>query len=89
MYEGNSTVINLKANNFSQVNEGIWLVEFYAPWCGHCKNLAPEYEKVAAALKGIASIAAIDASNEKIDVEIEGYPTILLYVDGKSLEFDG
>ena len=51
--------------------------------------MAPEYEKVAAALKGIASIAAIDASNEKIDVEIEGYPTILLYVDGKSLEFDG
>jgi protein disulfide-isomerase-like protein len=64
-------------------------VEFYAPWCGHCKNLAPEYEKAAKALKGIASIAAVDATKEQVNVQIQGYPTIKFFVDGKATEYDG
>lgn len=89
VYNKNSAVVQLTSKDFSQVKTGIWLVEFYAPWCGHCKSLAPEYEKAAKALKGIANIAAIDASNEKIDVQIQGYPTIKLYVDGKTTDYTG
>lgn len=43
MYDGNTPVVKLTAKDFNKVKEGIWLVEFYAPWCGHCQSLAPEY----------------------------------------------
>jgi protein disulfide-isomerase A6 len=89
LYDKSSPVVQLTAKDFNQVKSGIWLVEFYAPWCGHCKNLAPEYTKAAKGLKGIANIAAIDSSNERIDVQIQGYPTIKLYVDGKATDYTG
>jgi len=64
-------------------------VEFYANWCGHCRNLAPEYEKAAQALKGIANIAAIEADKERTDVQVQGFPTIKFFVDGKMSDYDG
>lgn len=66
------------------------LVEFYAPWCGHCKRLAPEYEKLGEALKGQKGvvIAKVDCDDHKSVCSkfgIQGFPTIKWFPKG-SLE---
>jgi len=57
------------------------LVEFYAPWCGHCKNLAPKYEELAKSFKSHPSvvIAKIDSTENDTPAEIKGFPTLLFY----------
>jgi thioredoxin-like negative regulator of GroEL len=40
-------------------------VEFYAPWCGHCQQLAPKWKKVAASLKGVVKVAAVNCDEHK------------------------
>ena len=71
------------------------LVKFYAPWCGHCKSLAPIYEELAKKLKHNEKlvIAEMDATeNEVEEVQIQGFPTIKFWPAGKKdkpIEFDG
>jgi len=73
------------------------LMEFYAPWCGHCKQLAPEYEKAAAQLKKDDATAKVvlgklDATAETKSGEqfgIQGFPTLKWFVNGQVSEYSG
>lgn len=85
LYGPKSAVVSLTKSNFAQAviaDEHVWLVEFYAPWCGHCKNLAPEWEKAAAGLKGLVKVGAVNCDDEKElcgSYGIQGFPTIKLF----------
>jgi protein disulfide-isomerase A6 len=54
---------------------------FYAPWCGHCKNLQPAFEKAAKSLKGLAKVAAVNCDDEMNkafcgSMGVQGFPTL-------------
>jgi len=74
---------DLDEKDFDRVVDGSKpaLVEFYAPWCGHCKNLAPEYERLGEAAKNVKDVivAQVDAdkhSNLAKRFGVQGFPTI-------------
>lgn len=87
-----SAVLDLTPDNFDDLitkSDKPALVEFFAPWCGHCKKLAPVYEELATNFefaKDKVSIAKVDADAEK-DLGrrfgVQGFPT-LKWFDGKS-----
>ena len=59
-------------------------VEFYAPWCGHCKNLAPEWELLGKHFTDNDKIviAKMDSTANEIDVPgvaVAGYPTLFFF----------
>ncbi|XP_034668017.1 protein disulfide-isomerase A6 homolog [Drosophila subobscura] len=81
-------VIELTEDNFDKLvlnSDDIWLVEFFAPWCGHCKNLAPEWAKAAKELKGKVKLGALDATahqGKAAEYNVRGYPTIKFFAAG-------
>lgn len=61
---------------------------FYAPWCGHCKNLQPAYERAAKSLEGIAKVAAVNCDEELNKplcgkMGVQGFPTLKIVRPGK------
>lgn len=87
-------VVVLKEANFSEFLERnpYVMVEFYAPWCGHCKALAPEYAEAATELKGEAVLAKVDGTEESglMDkYEVQGFPTLYFYADGVHKAYSG
>ncbi|TAQ86904.1 hypothetical protein B7494_g4786 [Chlorociboria aeruginascens] len=78
----------VQAGLYSKNSPVIQIVEFYAPWCGHCKNLQPAYEKAAKNLAGLAKVAAVDCDDETNkpfcgQFGVQGFPTLKIVKPGK------
>jgi len=84
-YEKSEDVVELTDSNFAQTVIGsdyVWLVEFYAPWCGHCKQFAPEYARAAKNLHGIVHVGAVNCDEQKQicgAFGIQGFPTVKIF----------
>ncbi|XP_057492745.1 protein disulfide-isomerase-like [Actinidia eriantha] len=85
-------VLTLDQSNFTETvsKHNFIVVEFYAPWCGHCKHLAPKYEKAASVLSNhdppiiLAKVDASDEANRELATkfEVQGFPTLKIFRNG-------
>ena len=84
-----SPLVKLDDDNFaSEVTKDtkhVWVVEFYADWCGHCKQFAKGFEKAATNLQGIVKFGAVNADVHKKTAGangVQGFPTVKVFVPG-------
>eukprot|EP00828_Plagiopyla_frontata_P031191 TRINITY_DN4102_c0_g1_i1.p1 TRINITY_DN4102_c0_g1~~TRINITY_DN4102_c0_g1_i1.p1 ORF type:complete len:309 (-),score=68.32 TRINITY_DN4102_c0_g1_i1:153-1079(-) len=82
-------IVVLTDSNFEELvlgSDDLWMIKFYAPWCGHCKQLAPIWTQLATKLKGKVKVGKVDATTEKniaSQYQIQGYPTLKMFPPGK------
>ncbi|CAE09594.1 thioredoxin [Wolinella succinogenes] len=82
--------IELNASNFDEVTKkGVSLVDFWAPWCGPCRMVAPVIEELAADFEGKANVCKVNTDEEQelaVKYGIRSIPTILFFKDGEIVD---
>jgi len=94
-----SNVLSLDFENFEHLTQaatgattGDWFVEFYAPWCSHCKDIRPKWEALAEELLGEINVASVDCdkSPKLADrFKVKGYPTLIYFHHGHMFLYEG
>lgn len=93
-----SLVLVLSGDNFEQgIKKGISFVKFFAPWCGHCKRLAPTWEELGKKFVNDNSVTIVKVDctleiNKELckEQEVDGFPSVFLYKNGQKVsEYTG
>ncbi|XP_012485435.1 protein disulfide-isomerase 5-2 [Gossypium raimondii] len=90
-------VLELDESNFDSAISSFdyILVDFYAPWCGHCKRLSPQLDEAAPVLAGLnepivlAKVNADKFTRLASKHDIDGYPTLKFFMHGVPMEYNG
>lgn len=85
------TNVELDDKNFDALTSvGPWFIKYYAPWCGHCQQLAPTWLDMAHTLQGQVNVGEVDCTVQSDLCErqgIKGFPTVKFYHSGATSEF--
>ncbi|WP_026859731.1 MULTISPECIES: thioredoxin [Jeotgalicoccus] len=72
-----------------EIGSGLTLVDFWAPWCGPCKMIAPILEELAPEVEGKANIAKLNVDDNQAtasEYEVMSIPTLILFKDGEPVD---
>ena len=82
--------IDLTAENFDSItSKGVSLVDFWAPWCGPCRMIAPVIEELASVFEGKANICKVNTDEQQdlaVKYGIRSIPTILFMKEGEVVD---
>jgi thioredoxin 1 len=92
-YRGSKeAVVHLEEKTFDEalaVAEGLWMVDFWAPWCPPCRAIAPVLEELALASKGDVTLAKVNVDEQPTLAArygIRSIPTVLFFKDGRVVD---
>nr|CCA27018.1 thioredoxinlike protein putative [Albugo laibachii Nc14] len=96
--ERSSSVVSITSSTFDDLvkkDKKSWIIKFYAPWCGHCRRLAPTWNRLSQVLRernGNARVGKVDCTVHRRVCSrfgVNGYPTLFFVSDGQIYKYQG
>lgn len=80
------------ASFMTSIAQGVWFVDFFAPWCHYCREIAPLWKDLAVKLEGVCNVASVDCTENPVlcqKLGINGFPTLKFFKDGAHEDYWG